>query len=482
MTVKRNLSFVMAIVLCLCLMACGGGEMPDTAEPAASTSPMITDAAEGGYLVGYGKVDITPKYEVTLQGNGDDKVRVAQGFASYIYAICVAITDPDGNTALLISVDSCAYSTELCDDIRDEIEKKTGIPRQNIAVSSIHQHSTPTIAGQYAIDARKGTVESALAALEDRAPATMEIASAVTEGMNFVRHYLMNDGTYSGSNFGSLSSGYAGHAYDPDPQVQFLKFRREGDKKDILLTNFQCHPHMGAYNENYYNIHSDWVGVYRDMVQQQLDVLPIYFSGAGGDMNSNSRLDEENHTGGYKKHGELMAQYAIDAEGTYTPVAWGTVKAKEVVFTGQVNHEEDHLLLVASRVKAVWDETKNREAAEALIGDSGIASVYHAGAIVAKSQMGQSLDVSNVSVISFGDVALASMPYEMFSPTGIYIKENSPYKMTVMATQSNGAQGYFPTEFTFSYGSYETQTSRFVCGTAEQLAELYLSLLNELYE
>ena len=187
---KRILSLVMALALCLGLCACGSGGATESTTVQTAAPP-----EETGYLVGYGKVDITPKYEVTLQGNGDDNVRIATGYNSYIYAICVAITDPEGNTALLISVDSCAYSTELSDQIRDQIVRETKIPRENIAVSAIHQHSTPSIRGQYVHDAREGTVESAIKALEDRSPATMEIATVVTENMNFVRHYLMNDGT-----------------------------------------------------------------------------------------------------------------------------------------------------------------------------------------------------------------------------------------------------------------------------------------------
>lgn len=474
---KRILSLVMALALCLGLCACGSGGTTESTTVQTAAPP-----EETGYLVGYGKVDITPKYEVTLQGNGDDNVRIATGYNSYIYAICVAITDPEGNTALLISVDSCAYSTELSDQIRDQIVRETKIPRENIAVSAIHQHSTPSIRGQYVHDAREGTVESAIKALEDRSPATMEIATVVTENMNFVRHYLMNDGTYCGAHFGSESSGYKDHAYDSDPEMQLVKFRRTGDKQDILLTNFQCHPHMGGYNENYYSIHADWVGIYRDEIEATLGVLPIYFSGAGGDMNSNSRIKEENPTKDYKEHGRKMAEYALSAEGSYEPVELGPVMCKEITYRAKVNHAEDHLVDVASEIHALWEETRDYSASMAEYRGMGINSVYHAGAILSKSKLGETAEIPSVSVITFGDVALVSAPYEMFSPNGIYIKETSPFALTVIATQSNAAIGYLPAKFTFTYGSYETNTSRYAEGTAEELADLYISMLNELHQ
>ena len=68
----------------------------------------------------------------------------------------------------------------------------------------------------------------------------------------------------------------------------------------------------------------------------------------------------------------------------------------------------------------------------------------------------------------------------MFAPTGIYIKENSPFDMTFIATCTNDAFGYLPTEKAYSYAAYETYVARFVPGTAEKLADTYLEMLKEL--
>ena len=82
---------------------------------------------------------------------------------------------------------------------------------------------------------------------------------------------------------------------------------------------------------------------------------------------------------------------------------------------------------------------------------------------------------------AFGDIGFVAAPYEMFDTNGVFIKENSPYEMTVIATLSNRANGYFPADATFDYGSYETDTAPYIRGTAEQLADQYVSMLTELH-
>ena len=52
---------------------------------------------------------------------------------------------------------------------------------------------------------------------------------------------------------------------------------------------------------------------------------------------------------------------------------------------------------------------------------------------------------------------------------------------TIVITMCNGHLGYIPSELGYSYNSYGANTGKFVSGTAEQLAEQYISMLNGLY-
>ena len=59
-------------------------------------------------------------------------------------------------------------------------------------------------------------------ALEDQKPAQLYFGSRQVVNMTFVRHYLMKDGTYAGSNFGSFKSGIVRHLWPADEQLQVV--------------------------------------------------------------------------------------------------------------------------------------------------------------------------------------------------------------------------------------------------------------------
>ena len=136
--------------------------------------------------------------------------------------------------------------------------------------------------------------------------------------------------------------------------------------------------------------------------------------------------------------------------------------------------------------------SSNLQGAATLVGDTtsillgaaaGIKlnSPYHAGAIRNRANMG----VSNTFPIwaySFGDVGFVAAPYEMFDTNGVYIKENSPFAYTFISTIANKTNGYFPSDYGFSYGCYEVDTTNYVRGSAERLADEYIRMLTEQFD
>ena len=152
-----------------------------------------------------------------------------------------------------------------------------------------------------------------------------------------------------------------GHESDTDPDMQMIKFVRAGqttldgkEAKDIILVNFQGHPHMGA-SAGYYNAHSDAIGVPRDELEAELDCQAIYFSGAGGNMDMTSRIEEENITGkDYKRYGKALAKYVLEAEDSYKEASLSMVTAKKEIFVGQNDHSEDHRVEEAQEAYDLW--------------------------------------------------------------------------------------------------------------------------------
>ena len=69
----------------------------------------------------------------------------------------------------------------------------------------------------------------------------------------------------------------------------------------------------------------------------------------------------------------------------------------------------------------------------------------------------------------------------MFSETGMHIKEQSPFAMTIAHSFSCGYENYLPVCNTFEE-CYEVHSTLYELGTAERLEEKYNEMLCELYD
>lgn len=468
---KKLLAVLLAALL---LTACGA---PAAAEPAAeSTAP----AEAGGFRVGFGMADITPKDNVPLGGYSRSDLRISNGFISYLYATCIAVTDSEDNTVLLFSLDQ--HNAHHMDKLREAVRAATGVPMENIVISMTHTHSAPDLAntGNAAIQSylrllEKQVAAAAVAAMEDRKTAQIYGGSIATEGMNFIRHYIMNDGTVAGDNFGDTSSGYAGHHHDADPTLQLLKFTREGGK-DIYVTNFQTHPHQTGGAEKY-SVSADIVGEYRSAMEAATGAHVMYFSGAGGNVNSYSRIQEDEDIQDFKAWGKKLAEYAQKIK--LKPLSDGKVQVSTRTIAGKINHSMDEYAAVCQDLYERWNSGQiSAEELKRLGMEAGVklTSGQNARSIYQRASMGETFDF-DISTVCFGDVALVVAPFEMFDTIGVSIRERSPFAMTFIATLANNSVGYLPTLETFEYGSYETDTCRFTPGIAEEVADAFVDML-----
>ena len=492
---KKFLCILLMFSVVLSMAACGPAA-PENMQ-ATTTAPVQTTEAEPVFMAGYCKMDITPaEFGVPIQGFSNGDVRLSAGLYTYLYATTLAVRDTEGNTALIISVDSGSIGEDICKRIRQSIFDATGIPVERIMISSIHQHSTPAFgssihksAGEYRIFMEERILQSAKDALEDLAPAQVSIATVETEGLTFVKHYLMNDGTYCGDLYGSTASGYKAHESEADNDLQLVKFDREGQTtvggkkaKNILMSNFQGHPHTGT-SSNDPNLSADAPGIYREAVEAETGYHVMYVSGAQGNLNMSSRITEENKFSTYKERGEALAKYAIKAvqDDAFTPVNTGKVQGAVVTYEGKTDHSMDDLVPEATKIDAVWKATYNSTTAMKESTSGRVHSVYHATAILDKAKQGPTKPMP-VIAISFGDIAICGGMYEMFDTNGMEIKEGSPFAMTFTAHMANGAYGYIPSLMSYENGCYPADITRFAKGTGEELRDVMLQMLKTQHE
>ena len=440
--------------------------------------------------IGFFRVDITPTEPVPLDGYGNGDNRISNNVLSPLTATCVAVTDGAEATALLIQMDALLLPGWFAAELRERISAATDVPVEHIILHANHLHTTPQLYARhhdsilrYNETLKDRVTACAAQAMKDRRlVVSAEMAKRRTKGLNFVRHYVLEDGSYKGDNFGDLNpSPYAGHTTEADPEMRLVKFHRAGGK-DVLIVNWQSHPHRTGGSKKY-DVSADILGVLRDELEQQLGCCAVYFNGASGNINPTSRIPEENanttNPRNYRVHGELLTMHAKEGLKDMTLLEPGLIKVHTEQFVGECDHTDGSLASAASQVIAYFEEGHTPTETQRFAEPFGIWSVYHARAIGGRAAKGKTLPIP-ITTFTIGQVGFATIPGELFDTIGMTIKEESPCEMTFIMGYCNGSIGYLASEYAFEYGTYEVDIRTFVKGTAEALGDRHVELLGQL--
>ena len=467
---KKLLSLILAIVMLLSLCACGGSGAGDQEEE----TPQLQ--------IGYGKVNITPSYSVGLASSGDEKNRRSTGLISYLFATCVAVKYGE-EIYLLYTIDTISVSEDFGDILRVEI--LTDFPDlklENIYLAATHTHSAPATGwndnepeGRYRREFIKYIPQAAKLALDDLAPATMEACKFNIEGMNFVRHYIMNDGTYAGSNFGSTASGYKEHTYEVNHEMVLVNFKREG-KENVIMVNWAAHP-ANPYNPaiGYLNISADHPGWCRDKLEELTGAKVAYFNGASGDVVPDSQIKEVNHGLNAKQYGEKLGEIAYEHMSELKPVEVDAVKAVQEKVNCNVEHAGEELLVQCMEIQQIRYNV-DKATADQMARDIGLSSAYHANAIISRSKKGAT-EQRTLNAFRIGPVGFTTGTYEMASEHGGEMKEQSPYEFTFILSGNNS---YIPREEAIDYQSYEGTNRPYTRETGDMLVQKYVEMLTSI--
>ena len=470
---KKTIALILTAVLVLSLCACGGGGGKDQA-----------------LQVGFDRQSITPTETGAPIAGGDSSARPSDGFLDEVCVTCIALSK-GGETYLVFTCDFMIVYDDVIDPVKLVISEDTGIPRENMLFNCTHTHSGVNInsskwdgAGAYRELFSRRSLKAAQNALEDLSPATISYGSTQTEGLTFVRHYRMNDGTTHGNGHGSAASGYKEHMYEADQELQLIKFTREAeDKKDIIIASFPSHA-TTVNGTNRTTLSACYPGAFRAAVERDAGVHCAFFQGASGDQVPTSRIPELNavYPANHKTHGEKLAQYALSVE--FTPMDDSELVFKRWEYTGKAmkeGMEDPELMAHAAEVAALSNQLgSSHTQVAALVSKYGFASVYEATGLVSRSKAPEERTMKLVVMQLGSQVSMAFAPYEMFGMHGTYIKEHSPYEMDFIVTCSENYEGYFPHIEGCEEGFYEYDVTKYERGTGEKLAELYAQTLTEM--
>ena len=466
---------------------------------------------------GFAREDITPVIGgIPLAGYGITHLRLAARVLDPIYANVTALESPSGERFVLFTLDLISLNTVQVNSYRAAVSEATGVPETHIFVGGTHTHSAPdpyspleSIRVYLYEFLPPVLVRAARRALADLKPASVSYGSIEVGRpgcrLNFVRHYLMTDrdrkddpapedAYEAGDNYGQEYSSdlehyrYIGHEEPEDPEMQLVKFTRE-DADDILFINFQAHATTTGGRVKT-NLSSDYPGV---LVKELEVLLPgtraVFLQGAAGNLNNYTEIEEESICGitfekgcgneTHRAYAHILASYAVrKLERGLTPSVSDEVGCAQEFYVGELDHTTDSLLPQAEEVFAIYKSEGNTPRVRALCKEKGFYSPYQCGSIRRRAAAGLTREIE-LNVLRIGDCGMIMAPYEMFCGSGEYIKEHSPFALTLIKSCSCGYHSYMPTK-NATPACYERHQTPFVIGTAEKLSEEFVKLLETL--
>lgn len=433
---------------------------------------------------GFGRADITPPKYHGIGGFGNDARRVCTNILDRPMISCVALQDAQEQTWLIYSCDTLYVHEKMVALVRESVGAKLGIPAPHVLIVATHTHSGPSVyAGEqnetnFYPTFVKGALSAATEALSDLSPCEISAGQKLVSNMTFVRHYVLDDGTFIGMGF-----GYAGrkrfHTDIPDEQLQLIRLTRQ-DARDIVLINWQSHV-TATSGETRTDMSADYVGALRNHLEGLSGANVIFLQGAAGNLVTSSRIEEENiiAQGDYIAYGRYMAEQANELMAHLEPMRSGSLLGKQICHKAPVDHSDDHRAELAARIYdeyyALTDQTERRQ----LLKDNGFNSVYHAMHIRGRKQLPQTIDME-LNALTCGDISFVTAPYEMFNSNGRFVKDNTPNRITFVLAYCNGFNSYLPDEKAFDYDCYEVNARRFPKGASEEVANIHVEMLREL--
>ncbi len=443
-------------------------------------------ALAGDLKAGAAAVTITPTIGTPMAGYYF--LRPSEGVHDDLYAKALVI-EKDGVKAALVALDLITTSRDLVEEARREIGKTTGVPGANVMISATHAHTGPVITSRSARDDALGgaseltraynaglpariaeAVRLAEAAL---APATVSAATGHEASIAFNRRFHMKDGSV-GWNPGKLNPQILKPAGTIDPEVPFVYFETGDHKPVATYVNYAVH----LDNVGGARISADMPATLARLLGDYKGpgMVTLFTAGCCGDINHiDVRWPEKQ--GGFDnaaRMGIILAGSVLRDWPRLERVGDGPLRMKSAtvrldlppITPGDITKARD---VVARRADPKASQPTFLESVKAF----QVLDVAARG--------GKPLEVE-VQVVALGDdVAWVSLPGEIFVELGLAIKQDSPFKHTIVAELANGAIGYIPSRRAYAQGNYEVVSARCAEGSGERLVDAAVGLLKGLH-
>ena len=405
--------------------------------------PIFAAPKDGSLEAGTAKEKITPEAPVPLSGfsnrNGPFK-----GVHDDIYARAIAFSDGE-NKAVIIMAELIGIPNSLYEEVTLLLERQTGIPRQSVILCAVHTHSGPVLSAHghdsspeiiaYVEELTKKLCFVAHKALENLRPAFLGTGNGICK-MNINRRGRNTNGDMwiRRNPYGST-----------DQKVALVKISDEDGKSMAVFINWPCHAtSIGSGN---YLISGDWPGAASRYVENFLGVQVIapVTVGASGDINPIYAVhDSMTEIGESEIIGTILGEEALRISNDLQLSSTGTVNGTQRLLNLPGKKREEEFKLAVNYEPSGTDVPLR------------------------------------ITVLKVGSIVFVGISGEVAHEIGLAIKEQSPYRQTIVVTHCNGSSGYIPTDKAYTEGGYEVYTSRLMPGVESILIENVIDMINQL--
>ncbi len=449
---------------------------------ATATEPV----SSSGLAVGVASVEITPPVGYRMAGYYGE--RLSTGTHDPLQAKALVFRQ-GSKQAAMVYCDLVGVPRTMTSRARAEASAATGIPVECISVAATHSHTGPLYFGilhdelhdrAVASDGRdlRETVdyvawlaariaEVVSAAQRAVQPARLRAGTVPVNGIAFNRRFHMKDGSVR-FNPGALNPDIVRPAGPIDPEAGVVWIEpAAGGRPFAGLTVFALH--LDTLGGTEYA--ADFPAILQTALKevQGTGFISLFGAGTCGDINHVDVTRRERIK--TEEIGRRLADSVLAGREATTLVSSPALDVRSRIVTCDVQRPTPDVLAEA------------RSKADRVI--SGNLPFLE------RVQLCKILDLARnypeptrgmeVQAIRLGpDLALVTLPGEIFVELGLAIKHQSPFKTTLVIELANDCPNYVPTEKAFTEGSYETINSRLAPGSGERLVASAVAMLKEL--
>ena len=382
------------------------------------------------YLVGAGKVDITPPLHIPYLG-----IRPRHAFFTGVhdrlYARSLYVSD-GRSAALIVAADALGFSDNLlgdkrrfCQEVRRAAGRAAGVSWRNVMLAANHIHSSPET-----IDIRP------LRALPGAAAWLETLQQALAASARMARENRFKAELTVGRGLTGPVARNRRNEEAIDEELAVLAFMSRGGDT-IFVVSAACHPAIMQVTKR---VSADYVGVLEAMVERAVEKTRacLFLQGACGDINPRKGCTHD-----YE-----------DARLTGQVLAGGALKAFALARLLR-DRGEAAIVKSAATVVALPCRPLPARAERAALRRRARAGDFKAKESLRRVEQGAGPFRAEIQAIRIGPVVLVGIPGEPFCELGLEIKRRAAPLCAVPVGYANGYLGYIAPPSAWAKGGYE---------------------------